>query len=188
MPTPMNYRSTNLLGYSHRGHALVVGVEEGYGVEVNPASTGTAAGPNITSAGDDSTIALTVQAKGAAALNLGSATAPMNLNSTTVQFGSRSTSALAYIQRYRVDWTIPALSSAGVTAASADSTVTVAGATTNAMYILQQTQVYNSTNDPAVIAVARCSTANELRVTSINLGASTLSGSTVSGNLLQFGW
>ena len=177
----MEFRSTNDNGFVHFQGDIVSNVSSGQAINSSHGIrlTGGSTGGIVTAAGDETNIALNITPKGSG---------PLFLNSTGVLVGSRSTSAVAYIQRYRVDWTMPALSTAGVTAASADSTVTVTGATTNAMYILQQTQVYNSTNDPAVIAVARCSTVNELRITSINLGASSLSGSTVSANLLQFGW
>lgn len=186
----MEFRSTNDIGYVHFQGDVVSNVSSGgvqnssHGVQLTGGSTGGI----VTASGDEANIALRVGGKGTGQLILSTATGITNIASTQVLVGSRSTSFLAYIQRYRVDWTMPALSSAGVNAAAADSTVTVTGATTNAMYILQQTQVYNSTSDPAIFAIARCSTANELRITSINLGASSLSGSTVSANLLQFGW
>lgn len=186
----MEFRSTNDIGYAHYQGDIISNVSSGgvanssHGVQLTGGSTGGI----VTAAGDEANIALRIRSKGTGPLTLGSTGSAATLNSTTLLFGSRSTSALAYIQRYRVDWTVPALSSAGVTAGAADSTVTVTGATTNAMYILQQTQVLNSTNDPAVFSLARCSTVNELRITTFNLGASTLSGSTTSANLLQFGW
>jgi hypothetical protein len=94
MPTPMNYRSTNAQGYTHRGHAGVFGADEGYGIELNPTSTGVAAGPNIMPCGDDANIPLTVQSKGTGALNLLSGGA-MAIGSTATgaanAFGAGST-------------------------------------------------------------------------------------------------
>ena len=100
---------------------------------------------------------------------------------------SLSTTFLTSIQRYRIDWTIPALSSAGIDLSFGDSTITVVGATTNSVYLFQERANLNSTNSTGLfVSRVRCSTADEIRITVANGGASTISGSTMSGYLLQF--
>lgn len=164
----MNYRdSTNLWGASHIEGARVFATMSSHGVEISGGSTG----GNVIACGDDANITLNLLPKGTAG----------------VQFGVGSTTPLSQIQRFRVDFTMPALSSVGAAGSIADaSTVTQVGLTTNGILVFQQTQVWNSTITPAVIVTARCSTADELRLTCANVSGSTLSGSTVSGNLLQF--
>ena len=92
-----------------------------------------------------------------------------------------STSFVQMIQRYRVDFTVPALSSAS----AAVSTVTVVGLTTNSILMLTPRQQNNSTIAGVTIE-PRCSTADELSLTFMNCSVSSLSGSTQSGYLLQF--
>lgn len=175
----MEFRSSNSIGYVHFQGDIVSNVSSGgvdnssHGVRLTGGSTGGI----VTAAGDETNIALNITPKGSG---------PLFLNSTTMLVGNRSTSLLAYIQRYRIDWTMPAVSSAGINAV--DTTLAVTGVTTNAMYIIQQTQIWNSTMDPGLMVTARCSTANELKITVGNFGPSSVSGSTVSANLLQFGW
>lgn len=92
-----------------------------------------------------------------------------------------STSFLQMIQRYRVDFSVPTLSSN----AAAASTVTVTGLTTNSLLLFTPRVQVNS----SVVGVevhARCSTADELTLTFLNGSVSSLSGSTQSGYLLQF--
>ncbi len=92
-----------------------------------------------------------------------------------------STSFLQMVQRYRIDFTVPALSSN-----SADvSTVTVTGLTTNSILVFTPRQQVNS-SVVGVYVTPRCSTANELTLTFLNGAVSSLSGSTQSGYLLQF--
>lgn len=175
----MQYRSTNADGrYVHFGGALVAGVEFGSAVELNPASSGNPA--VITVAGDETNKALTIKGKGTGALNLGSSLAGAVLNSSATTIGAASTTPIAMIQRYRVDATVPALSSAG----SAESTVTVLGLTTNSVLVLQNRVKLNSTVT-GVTATCRCSTVDELVIEWHNISLSTLSGSTQSFYLLQ---
>lgn len=92
-----------------------------------------------------------------------------------------STTFLQLMQVYRVDYTIPTMSSN----ASAASTVTVAGLTTNSVLILTPRQQNNS----SVVGIEvepRCSTANELALQIFNASGSSITGSTQSGYLLQF--
>lgn len=165
---PFNYRSTNNTGYTHHGGALVVGTELGSGIELNPTSSGAAA--NIKPAGDESAKSLNLQGKGTGG----------------IQIGAASTTAFTLMQRYFLEFTVPALSSAGASGAQVDSTATFAGASTTDVFIVQQRVAYNSTTDPAVYVTARCSTADELKLTIWNHGASSLSGSTMSAYLIQF--
>lgn len=162
----MNYRSTNPDGrYTHFGGALVIGAEYGSGIEINPNSSGNAA--NIIPAGDESAKDLRIAGKGAGGVRVGA-------NSTTPQVLN---------QRYFVEATVPALSSAS----SAESTVTVVGLTTNSCLILQNRVKLNSTVT-GVFATARCSTADELTIEWHNVSQSSLSGSTQSFYLFQIGF
>jgi hypothetical protein len=76
----MNTRSTNTLGYVHFGHSVIAGVDEGIGVALNPGSTGAAA--IIEPISDSDTAALTIQAKGAAALTIGNSSNSVSIGGT----------------------------------------------------------------------------------------------------------
>lgn len=180
----MLFRSTNGKFVHYGGDVLSNTDDSSHGVQLTGGSTGGI----VQAAGDEANITLRVRGVGTGQTILGTTGAIVTLNSTGTQIGERSTTALAYFQRYRIDWTIPALSSAGAAGASADSTVTVTGLTTNSVLLFGQTQVWNSTTDPGVLVTVRCSTAAELKITSHNIGPSTLSGSTKSGTLIQFGF
>lgn len=65
----MQYRSTNVVGYTHFGGALVVGVEQESGIELNPTSSGNA--PVITAAGDEANKAITLKGKGTGGVTIG---------------------------------------------------------------------------------------------------------------------
>lgn len=159
---PFNYRSTNTTGYSHHGGALVVGTELGSGIEFNPTSSGAA--PTILPAGDETDKSLLIAGKGAGG----------------VLIGSGSTTAQTKNQRYLVQFTVPALSSAS----SAESTVTVTGLTTNSCLFFTPRTKLNSTVT-GVFTTVRCSTADELVIEFHNCSQSSLSGSTQSGYLFQ---
>src|SRR5262245_62084348 len=92
-----------------------------------------------------------------------------------------STTAIQSIQRYFVEYTVPALSSGG----SAQSTITLAGLTTNSILVMQE-RIQSNSSVVGVVINARCSTANSLCLLFTNNSVSTLSGSTQSGYLLQF--
>ena len=83
----------------------------------------------VTAAGDEDNIALNVRGKGTGPLVLGSTGSAMTLNSTTTQIGSASTTAFSMFQRYRVDFTVPALTSNAAAGSYAESSLTVAGLT-----------------------------------------------------------
>ena len=92
-----------------------------------------------------------------------------------------STSFMQMVQRYRVDFTVPALSSN----AADTSTVTVTGLTTSSLLLFTPRVQVNS----SVVGIevhARCPTVNELTLTYLNGSVSSVSGSTQSGYLLQF--
>ena len=102
-------------------------------------------------------------------------------NATALRVGQTSTTAIKAVQAYRVDFTVPALSSGG----SAASSVTVSGLTTNSVYIIQPRVALNS----SIVGVqvnASCSTLGSLHLEFSNNSISTLTGSTQSGVLLQF--
>lgn len=94
-----------------------------------------------------------------------------------------STTFITTVQRYFVNYTVPTLSSGG----SAESTQTIAGLTTNSILVLQP-RIANNSSVTGVQVLPRCSTANSLCLTFSNNSISTLSGSTQSGYLLQFGF
>lgn len=159
----MNYKSTQGDGrFVHFGGALVAGAELGSGIELNPNSSGSA--PNIVPCGDETDKSITIKGKGVGG----------------VQVGNASTTPILFMQRYRVDATVPALSSAS----SAESTVTVLGLTTNSVLVLQNRVKLNS-SITGVTAGARCSTADELVIEWHNISQSSLSGSTQSFYLFQ---
>jgi hypothetical protein len=159
---PFNYRSTNATGYTHFGGAMVIGTELGSGIEINPTSSGAVA--NIQAAGDEAAKSIAIMGKGTGG----------------VQLGSASTTPIALMQRYLVQFTVPALSSAS----SAESTVTVLGLTTNSCLFITPRTKLNSTVT-GVCLTARCSTADELVVEYHNVSQSSLSGSTQSAYLFQ---
>ncbi len=162
----MNYRSTQADGrYVHFGGSLVAGSELGSGIELNAASSASA--PTILPVGDETDKNILIGGKGTGG----------------VQIGAASTTPMALIQRYFIQFTVPALSSA----ASAESSVTVTGATTNAVYIFQNRVKLNSTVT-GVFITPRCSTANEVVLEFHNCSQSSLSGSTQSGTLVQIGF
>jgi len=164
----MNNRSTNTR-FTHFGGDLWSNVESSHGVGISGGSTGGA----ITAVGDDANITLTIAGKGTGATVLGNSSSPVLI--------SNSTTAVAKMQRYFVEFTVPALSSAG----SAESTVTVVGLTTNSILVLQPRVKLNSTVT-GVFITGRCSTADELVVEFHNGSLSTLTGSTQSAYVLQF--
>lgn len=202
----MDRRSTNLTGYTHFGGDVTAQVNSSHGVRLTGGSTGGI----VEAVGDDTNVTLTLRGQGAGGvviptptLTLGTAGAFLSgistavtiastglelvLNSSATQVGSASTTGIAMIQRYRIDWTVPALSSAGLDASFGDSTITLVGATTNSIFLFQERANLNSTNSTGLfVSRVRCSTADELRITVANGGASTISGSTMSGYLLQF--
>jgi len=89
----MEARSTNTKGYVHYGHDVVAGVEEGIGIRLGAASTGGVA--IIEPISDSDTAALTVKAKGAAALALGDSSNVVSIGG--VPYAAKSTTfAYAY--------------------------------------------------------------------------------------------
>ena len=183
----MEFRSTQSR-YVHFQGDVVTNVSSG-GVENSSHGvhlTGGSTGGIVTAAGDETNIGLTVRAKGSGPLSLGSTASAVAINSTTVTIGSASTTGISNIQRFRIQATVPVLSSAGTAGAIVQSTVTHASATTNAFYLVTQRVSYNSTSDPAIQVIAHSSAAAELTLTFFNHGPSSLSGSTTSFHLLQF--
>lgn len=149
--------------------AIVSNIESSHGVRLTGGSTGGV----VEAFGDDANISLAVRGQGTGSVVIGN-------SSQSVLLGN-STTSLSAVQRYLVQWTVPALSSAS----SAESTVTVAGLTTNAVLVLQHRVKLNSTVT-GVTVTARCSTAAELTIETHNISQSSLSGSTQSAYLLAF--
>lgn len=159
----MQYRSTNTLqGFNHHGGALVVGVEAGSGIEINPTSSGVA--PIITAAGDETDKSIQIMGKGAGGVLIGTSTSP------TKGF-----------QQYLIQWTPAALAAT----AGSQSTITVTGLATNsALFFTPMTPGISV----AYAYRVQCSTANELRFTQQNITGSTIGTgeSTARGLLLEF--
>jgi hypothetical protein len=106
----------------------------------------------------------------------------VNLNSSRIAIGSgASTTALSAIKRHLIQFTVPALSSGG----SAESTLTLTGATTNSIFVVQPRSAINSSVTGVDLRV-RSTVADEIVLTFANDSLSTLSGSTQSAYLLQF--
>lgn len=106
----------------------------------------------------------------------------IDLDSTRIVVGGPSTTSIERIQRYLVEWTVPAMSS-GSTAA--ETTVTVTGLTTNSVLVLSPRVQVNSSVSGITIH-PRCSTADELVLQQSKIGESSIGGSTQSAYLLQF--
>jgi hypothetical protein len=171
----MNSRSSNT-AFVHFGGDVVSNVESSHGVQLTGGSTGGV----VQAFGDDANVSLTVTGKGSGRLILGSTASAVTLNSTTATFGSASTTPIALMQRYLVQFTVPALSSAS----SAESTVTVTGLTTNSCLFITPRLKLNSTVT-GVALTCRCSTVDELTIIHHNISQTSLSGSTQSAYLFQ---
>lgn len=154
----MEFRSTNQGFCSPKDIQSNVG--SSHGVHLQGGSTAV-----VTACADDAAANLKVHGKGTGG----------------VMVGSASTTPVALVQRYLVQFTVPALSSG----ASAESTVTVTGLTTNSVLVLQPRAAVNSTVTGVQLS-ARCVAADELTVGFHNVSVSSLSGSTNSAYLLQF--
>lgn len=162
----MNYRSTNALGYTHFGGDLVAGVgANGWnGVQLTASSSGV--DPTVRAVGNDTAANLVLRGNstGAGGVIIGNSTTP-----------------IATFQRYTVQFTEPDMSSGP---AHVDSTYTVSGATTGAVYVFTP-RVTLSTGYG--IGDVRCSTADEVTIRWTGNSASSLSGSSNRGTLLQVG-
>lgn len=164
----MQARSTSA-NFVHFTGDVTAGVDSSHGVRLRGGSTGGI----LETVSDDANAALHIRAAGTGNILIGN-------SSQSVRLGN-STSFIAGVQRYLVQYTVPALAAG---AASAESTVTVSGLTTNSVLVLQNRLLTNSTGNVAL--AVRCSTADELTIMFSNQSGSTLSGSTQSGYLLQF--
>jgi len=102
----MKARSTNAKGFVHYGGDLVAGVEDGIGVHLKSASTGSAA--VIEAISDSDTAALTIRAKGAAVLTLGNSSNAVTM-AGPVTLGAGSAFKGAYSTTFT--WTLAALTS-----------------------------------------------------------------------------
>ena len=171
----MELRSTNDSYVHYQGEVLCM-VNSSHGVRLGGGSTGGVVEP----IGDDANVSLRVRGRGTGGVILGSTNQALTLNSSAMTVGSNSTTAIGMIQRFFVQFTVPAISSAS----GAESTVTVTGLTTNGFLILQNRLRLNSTVI-GLLVHARCSTADELTIEYFNCTQSSISGSTQSGYLLQ---
>src|SRR5688572_1423006 len=166
----MEYRSSNAAGWTHHQGDLVSNVASAHGVHLTGASTGGV----VTAAGDDANVSLRIVPKGAGILFLGNSSTPLSI-------GNGSTTGLFGLKRHLIQFTVPALSSGG----SAESTLTLSGATTNSIFLVQPRSALNSSVAGVDLRV-RSTLADEIVLTFANDSLSTLSGSTQSAYLLQF--
>ena len=175
----MEYRSTNDIGYVHFQGDLVAGVGSSHAVQLSGGSTGGLIQP----VGDDTSISLSIRAKNAGTLNIGSATSAIlalnstlvDLQSTRIQIGDISTTGLQAVDRYLVQIDSAAMVLAA--GASGDTVSTQAGLTTNCVLVITPHATFSSRYEME----AFCSTATELRIRLINRAASTF-GSGESSN------
>jgi hypothetical protein len=163
----MLYRDSSIA--THFGRGVIAGADSSHGIRLEGGSTGATIDP----VGDDSDISLSIAPKGAGTCRI---------NSTKFAFGG-STTTFTGIRRVRVDFTVPALSSAG--SAVHGSSIALAGLTTNAVIMMQPRVPLNS-SVAGVTVQARCSTAGALHLTFSNNSLTTLSGSTMSAYALIF--
>lgn len=173
----MDRRSTNEIGYTHFGGDVTAQVNSSHGVRLSGGSTGGI----VEAVGDDTNILLAIRGQGTGSVRIGASGQQVDLDAANIVFGTASTTPIVGINRYRVDYTVPAMSSNS----AAQDTVTVTGLTTNSILVLTPRLQTNSTV-VGVIMEPRCSTADELKLTFVNGSVSSLSGSTQSGYLLQF--
>ena len=161
----MQFRSSNTAGFVHFGGEIVAGAQDGNGIAIGSASTGTS--PVLRAVGDDTACNLVLQGASTAA-------------GSGVQIGTNSTSPINAIERYYIQFTPPALAASTF----ASSTYTAAGLTTNA--VLAFTPAGAIAGSYSIRAT--CSTANELRLYFQNIGGSTIGTgeSTQHGTLLSF--
>jgi hypothetical protein len=173
----MEARSTNTMGrWAHFGGDVAAGVNDGVAIILRSASTGGTA--IIEPLSDSDTAALTIRAKGAADLTIGNSSNAVVFAGSGFKFGTGSTTALALVQRYTVEFKPPDIgASTGVV-----STVTLAGLTTNAVLVFTARMPVN----PCYSFRVRCSTASELCFDWTNGGGSSQSDSTNRGTLLAF--
>jgi hypothetical protein len=163
----MNFPSTLTDGANPALGAIVSNVDSSHGVRLDGGSTGGI----VTVTGGDANISLAVAGKGTGFTRLG--------NSSAVARIGASTSGIAAIERYLVEFTEPD----SPASTYVDSTYTVTGLTTNAVlhFTPRLTLAAGYT-----IGDVRCSTADELTIRWVHAGGSTASGSSNRGTLLAF--
>ena len=166
----MSTRSTNAIGFVHFGGDLVAGVNDGVGILLHPASTGSTA--VIEPISDSDTAGLKIRAKGAATLTLGNSSNSVLL--VGPKPGTGSTSAVTLMQRYLVSFTAPELAAS----TAMDSTHACVGLTTGASLIMVTPR---SPISNAYTFTPRCTAANLLTVAIGNTFGSTIgSGETTN--------
>ncbi len=184
MPTPMNYRSTNVDNhFVHFGGAIVNGVQEGRGIELNPASTG--ASPNIQPVGDDANIGLTVAAKGTGQLTLGNSSNTVAILGTA-QIGSTASGSLGFKGAFAATSTF---SNAAIGASrSVEFTLSTAVGQMQVGDVISVGVVIDTANVSSAIShVWRASTAVASRVTIQLVNNQSTATSTLSGTF-QLAW
>ena len=178
----MDYRNSS--HGIHIGGAVVAGVEYGSGIELNPNSSGSA--PTISPVGDETNKGITIVGKGTGTITVGNSSNPIAIAgpqtaSAGLKVGS-SGSSMSEILKAVVQFTPPTLSTGA--ASVAESTHTVAGASTGAVIFFTPTNPISA----QYTLRAHCSTVNELKLVWGNHGKSTLGTgeSTNRGVMLQF--
>ena len=154
----MNSRSTG----THFGNDLVAAVESSHGVRLTGGSTGGI----VEAFGDDANITLRVRGQGTGGVVLGNSSSPVTFGGS-LTFGGASTTPIATVQRYLVQFTPPALAAN----AANQSTITVTGLTTSAYGL---TFTPTSTLSPVYTWQVQCVTADELTIRFQNTSGSTI--------------
>lgn len=174
----MERRSTNTIGFAHFQGDVWANVGSSHGIGLLGGSTGGIVEP----VGDDTSIRLFLRGKNAGGITIGNSTQACDIDSTSVQIGTASTTPIERIQRYDITWTVPAMSSGSTVA---ETTVAVTGLTTNSALFFTARDPLNS-SVTAIAVHPRCSTADELVLLQQKVGESSIGGSTARGVLLQF--
>lgn len=153
----MDYRSSNVVGYTHFGGDIVSGVNDGRGVQIGTAST--AATPAISPAGDDANVSIAILPKGTGSVYVGS--------TGTNAVGSKGFFSVAST------WSNAAISSGQIAELTfASTTFDVDRGDIVSVY-------FNELAAPVVMGAFRVSTVNSSRLT-VQL---TVPGSTASSTL-----
>lgn len=185
----MEFRSTNVIGYSHFQGDLVTNVGSSHGVQISGGSTG----GSIFPVGDDANISLTIGSKGTGALNLGStvAGAPAALGSASTGnvtigstnstvFISGSTAPFSGFLRM-TDTAVATPNFATTNAMVMETTHAFAGLTTN-YFLLAQPQ--NLSTDCLLAQVFVGSTAGEIHCRFVKVSTLAVSASTATISFL----
>ena len=166
----MNYRSTN--AGAHHLRNLVAGVDSSHGVEIgtHPTSTGAC----IQAVGDDTDISLSILAKGAGLITIGSSSVPMNFGGSTAPF----TGFVRYTD------TAVATPNFATTNAMVMETTHVLTGVNSSHFVLAQGR--NLSTDCALVGVYPGSTAGDVHCRFVKVSTLMVAASTATIDFLVF--